>query len=91
MKLYADTKQAIKGKWHFLTGDKKRLYEAARKSFFVLKPAEAVNLGDAGGDFIHTNNFVLIDKKLKIRGYYDGTSEKVVNQLIKDINILMTE
>ena len=91
MKMYADTKQAIKGKWHFLTGDKKRLYEAARKSFFVLKPAEAQNLGDAGGDFIHTNNFVLIDKKLKIRGYYDGTSEKVVNQLIKDINILMAE
>ena len=50
-----------------------------------------MNLGDAGGDFIHTNNFVLIDKKLKIRGYYDGTSGKVVNQLIKDINILMTE
>jgi protein SCO1/2 len=57
----------------------------------VLKPAEAQNLGDAGSDFIHTNNFVLVDKQLRIRGYYDGTSEKEVNQLISDIKRLQKE
>ena len=91
MKLYASGHGAIDGKWHFLTGEKEKLYQLARSSFFVLKPAEAQNLGDAGSDFIHTNNFVLVDKKLRIRGYYDGTSEKEVNNLIKDIEILLNE
>ncbi|MFN5417847.1 MAG: SCO family protein [Flavobacteriia bacterium] len=91
MKRYADGHKAISGKWHFLTGEKSKLYELARKSFFVLKPAEAKNLGDAGSDFIHTNNFVLVDKQLRIRGYYDGTSTKEVNHLIEDIQILLDE
>lgn len=91
MKMYADGHQAKSGKWHFLTGDKTKLYDLARKSFFVLKPAEAKNLGDAGSDFIHTNNFVLVDKKLQIRGYYDGTSAREVDKLIKDIQLLLDE
>jgi protein SCO1/2 len=91
MKKYANSHQATSGKWHFLTGKKEDLYALARKSFFVLKPAEAQNLGDAGSDFIHTNNFVLVDKQLRIRGYYDGTSEKEVNQLISDIKRLQKE
>jgi protein SCO1/2 len=91
MKKYATSHQANPGKWHFLTGKKADLYALARKSFFVLKPAEAQNLGDAGSDFIHTNNFVLVDKQLRIRGYYDGTSEKEVNQLISDIKRLQKE
>lgn len=91
MKRYAQSHDAIAGKWHFLTGEKSALYNLARKSFFVLKPAEAQNLGDAGSDFIHTNNFVLIDKQLRIRGYYDGTSAKEVNQLISDIKRLQNE
>lgn len=91
LKRYAESHQARPGKWHFLTGNKADLYALARKSFFVLKPAEAQNLGDAGSDFIHTNNFVLIDKNLRIRGYYDGTSPKEVNELISDIKRLQNE
>jgi protein SCO1/2 len=91
MKKYANSHQATSGKWHFLTGKKEDLYALARKSFFVLKPAEAQHLGDAGSDFIHTNNFVLVDKQLRIRGYYDGTSVKEVNQLISDIKRLQKE
>jgi protein SCO1/2 len=91
MKKYASEHAYTPGKWHFLTGEKADLYALARKSFFVLKPAEAQNLGDAGSDFIHTNNFVLIDPQLRIRGYYDGTSQKEVNQLISDIKRLQSE
>lgn len=89
MKTYADGHGADPNQWYFLTGKKDDLYGLARKSFFLLKPAEAENLGDAGSDFIHTNNFVLVDQKLRIRGYYDGTSAKEVDKLIKDIQILL--
>jgi protein SCO1/2 len=77
--------------WHFLTGKKEDLYALARTSFFVLKPAEAENQGDVGSDFIHTNNFVLVDKEMRIRGYYDGTSVKEVDQLMGDIELLLKE
>ena len=77
--------------WAFLTGEKKQIYELARKSYFLMKQEE-VQQGDGGTtDFIHTNNFVLIDEKSRIRGYYDGTSKKEVNQLIKDIDLLLKQ
>lgn len=91
MNAYAKEHNAVDGQWHFLTGEKKDLYKLARNSFFVLKPAEAQNLGDAGSDFIHTNNFVLVDQELRIRGYYDGTSSEEVDILMEDIQILLKE
>jgi len=91
LKRYSKKHNAVDGQWHFLTGKKEDLYTLARKSFFVLKPAEAANQGDVGSDFIHTNNFVLVDQKKRIRGYYDGTSTKEVTQLIKDVGKLLNE
>jgi protein SCO1/2 len=89
MLAYAKAHGYQPGQWHFITGDKKNLYSLARTSFFVLKPAEAANLGDAGSDFIHTNNFVLVDQDRHIRGYYDGTNAAEVDQLILDIEKLL--
>jgi protein SCO1/2 len=91
MKRCATQHHAKAGQWHFLTGEKSALYALARRSFFVLKPAEAQNLGDAGSDFIHTNNFVLIDQKMRIRGYYDGTSPKEVSLLQAHIEQLLAD
>jgi protein SCO1/2 len=91
MKRYAMAHKAKVGQWHFLTGKKADLYGLARRSFFVLKPAEAQNLGDAGSDFIHTNNFVLVDQQLRIRGYYDGTNPKEVSLLQVHIAQLLNE
>lgn len=89
IKNYAESHGANDKQWHFLTGKKEDLYALARKSFFVLKPAAAQNQGDVGSDFIHTNNFVLIDGKSRIRGYYDGTSEHEVSSLIHDMKQLL--
>lgn len=91
MKKYATEHHVDDAQWWFLTGDKDKLYDLARKSFFVLKPAEAENVGDAGSDFIHTNNFVLIDKNKKIRGYYNGIDKQSVDSLIIDIETLFKE
>lgn len=91
LKDYALMHEANTKQWHFLTGSKEKLYRLARRSFFVLKPAEAQNQGDVGSDFIHTNNFVLVDKHRRIRGYYDGTSPMEVGHLIEDIALLLKE
>lgn len=88
---YAKAHNANANQWHFLTGKKEDLYNVARKSFFVLKPAAVRNQGDVGSDFIHTNNFVLVDKELHIRGYYDGTDPKEVDKLMHDIERLLEE
>ena len=74
-------------KWLFLTGDKKEIYRLARKSYFA-----AINegIGDKN-DFIHTENFVLVDTKKRIRGFYDGTNKEEVEKLIDDIEILLHE
>jgi protein SCO1/2 len=91
MKRYALQHEANDDQWYFLTGTREDLYRLARESYFVLKPAEAKNLGDAGSDFIHTNNFVLVDRQRRIRGYYDGTSTSGVDSLIYDIGRLLKE
>lgn len=84
LKQYATDKGVIDTKWNVTTGNKKHIYELARKSYFA-----AVEQGDGGlQDFIHTPNFILVDKKKQIRGIYDGTNDKDILQLIKDINSL---
>jgi protein SCO1/2 len=88
MKAYGERQGAIKGKWHLLTGDKVQIYKLARQSYFAIFD-EGGN-GDES-DFIHTENFVLIDKEKRIRGYYDGTSAEDVDRLIKDYQILKAE
>ena len=87
LKEYAELYEADPDKWILATGDKKVIYNLARKSYFA-----AVTEGDGGpNDFIHTENFVLVDKEKRIRGFYDGTSPKSVDKLIVDIEILSQE
>lgn len=87
LKSYAELHEADPNKWVFLTGDKRIIYDLARKSYFA-----ATTDGDGGvDDFIHTENFVLVDKEKRIRGFYDGTSQESVDQLIEDISILSQE
>ena len=84
LKNYATEKGVNDLKWNITTGSKKHIYELARKSYFAV-----VDQGDGGlQDFIHTPNFVLVDTKKQIRGIYDGTEDKEISRLIKDINIL---
>ncbi len=82
---YANDKGVIDSKWNVTTGDKKHIYELARKSYFAV-----VEQGDGGlQDFIHTPNFILVDKEKQIRGIYDGTNTDEIKRLIDDINILL--
>ncbi|MBA6153932.1 SCO family protein [Gelidibacter maritimus] len=87
LKRYAIEKGVIDEKWNLVTGDKKQIYELARKSYLAVKT-------DGNGDeydMIHTENFMLIDKKRQIRGYYDGTQPEDIEKLLEDIKILKNE
>jgi len=82
---YANKKGVIDRNWNITTGDKKQIYELARKSYFAV-----VEQGDGGlQDFIHTPNFILVDKQKQIRGIYDGTDNDEIKRLINDIRILL--
>lgn len=84
LRAYATEKGVNDAKWNLTTGSKKHIYELARKSYFAV-----VDEGDGGlQDFIHTTHFVLVDKKRRIRGIYDGTEDEEINRLADDIRIL---
>ena len=84
LKKYAEEKGVIDEKWNLVTGDKKQIYDLARKSYLATK-----STGDGGKyDMIHTENFVLVDKNRQIRGFYDGTDPEAIENLLADIDFL---
>jgi len=83
LKKYAVDNKIDESKWNLVTGDKKQIYELARKSYLAVEDAE---FGEY--DMIHTENFMLIDKKRQIRGFYDGTNDLEIDRLLSDIEIL---
>lgn len=95
LKDYAKINGVVDSKWNLVTGDKKAIYTMARKSFLAVKQGKP----DEIYDMVHTENFVLVDSKKRVRGFYDGTNLdgptepgiKNVKQLIEDINWLLEE
>ncbi len=84
LKKYALEKGVDDKKWNLVTGDKKQIYELARKSYLAVQ-----NDGDGGPyDMIHTENFILVDKEKRIRGFYDGTKKQEIERLMEDLKIL---
>ena len=84
LKKYSLDKGVNDEKWNLMTGDRVQIYDLARKSFLVVKedPRGGKN------EMIHTENFVLVDKEKRIRGYYDGTNLEEIEKLLVDIEIL---
>jgi protein SCO1/2 len=87
LKAYALKNGVIDSKWNLVTGDKKAIYTMARKSYLAVKLGKPEQLYD----MVHTENFVLVDTKKRVRGFYDGTKKEDMKRLIEDINFLCTE
>ena len=87
LKKYAKEKGVDDLKWNLLTGDKKQIYDLARKSFFVAE----IDKDTDSNDIIHTENFVLVDPDKRIRGFYDGTNLDEIKILISDLSLLKGE
>ena len=84
LKKYALEKGVNDQKWNLVTGDKKDIYDLARKSYLAVKTD-----GDGGPfDMIHTENFILVDKERRIRGFYDGTKKEDIDKLMEDLAVL---
>lgn len=84
LKKYALEKGVRDSKWNLVTDDKKQIYELARKSYLAVKTD-----GDGGKyDMIHTENFILVDKERRIRGFYDGTKPEEMEVLLEDLETL---
>lgn len=82
---YSNKHGALEGKWNITTGDKEHIYNLARKSYFA-----TTDQGDGAlQDFIHTSNFILVDKQKQIRGIYEGTKDEEIQRLIQDVYILI--
>ncbi len=87
LKEYAKKNGVIDNKWNLVTGDKKQIYAMARKSYLAVKLGKPEELYD----MVHTENFVLVDSKRRVRGFYDGTKKEDIERLIEDINFLCTQ
>lgn len=84
---YAQIYHAQKNKWHLLTGDKKHIYDLAKNDYLV----NAIEDDGSPEGFLHSELFLLIDTKARIRSMYDGTDKVQVKKLIEDIKLLKKE
>lgn len=88
LKEYAVRNNVNDNKWHLVTGDKDALYQIARTGYFA---DEDFTKTQDESNFIHTENFILVDKQGYIRGVYNGTLEVDVERLKRHIKILKQE
>lgn len=88
LKEYAEEKGVLSHKWYLVTGTQEEIYKLGRKDYFV---EESLGLDKEEDEFLHTENFVLIDKNRHIRGIYNGLNKLAINQLIADIKTLKKE
>ena len=86
LKKYAERQGISSKKWHLLTGEQTMIYDLGRNQYFI---EEDLGLDKDPEDFIHTENFVLIDQNKRIRGIYNGLNKSSVNQLIADAKTLL--
>lgn len=88
LKQYAEDKGILSQKWHLVTGKQEEIYKLGRQEYFV---EEDLGTNKEEDEFLHTENFVLIDKNRHIRGIYNGLNKTSINQLIADIKTLKNE
>ena len=87
LKAYAKKHNVDDTKWNLVTGNKKEIYTMARKSYLAVKLGKPSELYD----MVHTENFVLVDAKKRVRGFYDGTNKEEMKRLIEDITFLSNQ
>ncbi len=85
IKAFMDAHQIKTSKWHFVRSTEDSTYEIATHGYF------STAYRDSAGEYVHSGGMLLIDRKQRVRGVYDGTQQFTVDQLIKDIGKLVKE
>jgi protein SCO1/2 len=88
LKKYAEQKGIIATKWHVLTGNREAIYTLAKKHYFA---GDSIGFYGNQNNFLHTENFILVDKHRRIRGVYNGTLKFEMDRIIEDIELLKGE
>lgn len=88
LRKYARTAGIQSNKWHLLTGSRDEIYRLARKEYYA---GDTIGYYQAGNEFLHTENFILLDKKRRIRGVYNGTLPLEMDRITEDIKLLKEE
>lgn len=88
LKKYALENKINSKKWDLLTGEKSKIYNLAKKEYFA---GDSIGYYQSGNEFLHTENFILVDKKRRIRGVYNGTLLVEIERIINDIALLKAE
>jgi protein SCO1/2 len=88
LKKYALENKIRADKWSLLTGDKSTIYRLAKQEYFA---GDTIGFYQTGNEFLHTENFILIDKHRRIRGVYNGTLLVEIERIKEDIAILKRE
>jgi protein SCO1/2 len=88
LRKFATDKGVKSGKWHLLTGNKDEIYELAKQQYYA---GDTIGFYQKRNEFLHTENFILVDKHRRIRGVYNGTLRIEMNRLIEDIGTLKLE
>ena len=85
LKEFAERLGISSDQWHMVTGNREEIFEIAQSHYMVSASEDP----SAPGGAVHSGAFILIDKQKRIRGYYDGTVEEEVDQLINDLPLLL--
>jgi len=88
LKKYAIENKVNSKQWHLLTGPKKEIYDLAKQQYFA---GDTIGYYQTGNEFLHTENFILIDQQQRIRGVYNGTLLVEIERIKEDIAILKKE
>ncbi len=88
LKKYATDKGVISNKWYLLTGSTDKIYDLAKKQYYA---GDTIGYYQTGNEFLHTENFILVDKHRRIRGVYNGTLALEMDRLADDIHTLQEE
>lgn len=84
---YADRLGVDSDRWHFITGDREAIFDIAQNSYMTSALADEAE----PGGLVHSGAFLLIDSRRRVRGHYDGTKAEEVDQLMRDIDLLLKE
>lgn len=86
LKKYAEEKGVTTHQWHFVTGSKNDIYNIARKGYFA---EQQQGFTKDSSEFLHIENFILVDQQGHIRGLYNGTLAVEVGRIIEDVDELL--